>query len=472
MTLIFYYIISKYLKLFPFINPLRFDVQKKLVKLLNASYNHTNHAEYSNFFLSFLKKIQPKAKISIISKEVIIGDEFPKLEYSRLEEVINLKADNQKYINLDLELLDDTEIGKQVEDFNNSDMPHLLYPIYNNKQELQLVLVFGKFPGIYWQKSLAEALYKLIEVFSGFYLNFLVQARFLEQGKAYVKEQEEKIYNQKLWEIQTKKNEELEAERQHIMKSMEYASLIQKSILPQSHEMVDNFPEHFIIWKQRDIVGGDLYWLYPIPESDEVIFSVIDCTGHGIPGALMSVASNSALEQLVKENSNFNPGKLLRKLHQSVGNTLHQAEQNTQQDGMDMSIIKYNKKRRKLYFAGANHNLILVKATSQELIVTKGDRYSIGGLKWKNEIEFNSHEIQLEKGDTIYLFSDGIIDQPYKKSDNRIRRLGSKDWYNFLVENNQQTMDEIKSKIEDLIAQMIEISPQRDDICIVGIRVN
>eukprot|EP00831_Metopus_contortus_P051851 TRINITY_DN43529_c0_g2_i1.p1 TRINITY_DN43529_c0_g2~~TRINITY_DN43529_c0_g2_i1.p1 ORF type:complete len:200 (-),score=45.16 TRINITY_DN43529_c0_g2_i1:213-812(-) len=168
----------------------------------------------------------------------------------------------------------ETEIGKQVEDFNNSDMPHLLYPIYNNKQELQLVLVFGIFPGIYWQKSLAEALYKLVEVFRGFYLNFLVQAKFLEQGKAYVKEQEEKIFNQKLWEIQTKKNEELEAERQHIMKSMEYASLIQKSILPQSQEMVDNFPEHFIIWKQRDIVGGDLYWLYSIPESNEVIFSV------------------------------------------------------------------------------------------------------------------------------------------------------------------------------------------------------
>ncbi len=470
MTLIFYYIISKYLKLFPFINPLRFDVQKKLVKLLNASYNHTNHAEYSNFFLSFLKKIQPKAKISIISKEVIIGDEFPKLEYSRLEEVINLKADNQKYINLDLELLDDTEIGKLVKDFNNSAMPHLLYPIYNNKEELQAVIAFGKFPGIYWQKSLAEAIYKLVEVFSGFYLNILVQERYLEQGKAIVKEQEEKVYNQKLAELKTQQNEELKAEKKLITESIEYAARIQKSLVPQAQELDSTFENYFVIWQQRDIVGGDLYWAYKILNSDDILFSVIDCTGHGIPGALMSVTANSSLERITKEHECYEPNLILNQMHQGVGNTLHQAEQNTQQDGMDMSIIKYNKKSRKLQFAGANHNLILVKASTQELIVIKGDRYSIGGLKWKNEINFNSHEIQLEKGDTIYLFSDGIVDQPYNKSENRIRRLGTKDWYNFLVENNQQSMDKIKTDIEELIAEMIEISPQRDDICIVGIR--
>lgn len=471
MTLIFYYIISKYLKLFPFINPVRFNVQKKLVKLLNASYNHTNHAEYSNFFLSFLKKIQPKAKISIISQEEIIGDEFPKLEYSRLEEVINLKADNQKYINLDLELLDDTEIGKQVKDFNNSAMPHLLYPIYNNKEELQAVIAFGKFPGIYWQKSLAEAIYKLIEVFQGFYHNFLIQERYIEQNKIIVKEQEEKLYNQKIAQLKTKQNEELKAEKKLITESIEYAALIQKSLAPQALELDSAFNNYFVIWQQRDIVGGDLYWASKIPNSDDILFSVIDCTGHGIPGALMSVTANSSLERITKEHACYEPNLILNQLHQIVGASLHQSEENTQQDGMDMSIIKYSKLSKTVRFAGAKHNLIIIKGQTQEMLIIKGDKYSIGGLKWAKEINFNQHELSLESGDTLYLFTDGILDQAYPREDNKMRRLGTKGWYNFLVENNQQSMDEIKSKIEDLIAGMVEISPQRDDICIVGIRV-
>ncbi|MBI9031408.1 SpoIIE family protein phosphatase [bacterium] len=472
MTLIFYYIISKYLKLFPFINPVRFNVQKKLVKLLNVSYNHTNPTEYSNFFLSFLKKIQPKAKISIISQQEIEGDKFPKLEYSRLETVVKLKPADKNYLNLDLELLDDTEIGKQVEDFNNSDMPHLLYPIYNNQEELQAVIVFGKFPGIYWQKSLAEAIYKLIEVFQGFYHNFLVQERYLEQSKIIVKEQEEKLYNQKLAQLKTQQNEELRAEKKLITESIQYASLIQKSLLPQSEELKIAFPDNFIIWQERDIVGGDLYWASQVPNQENFLFSVIDCTGHGIPGALMSVTANSSLERITKEHQCYQPNLILNQLHQIIGATLHQAEKNTQQDGMDMSIINYNKHSKKVHFAGAKHDLIIIKGKTQELQVIKGDKYSIGGLKWEKEINFTQHELDLEKGDTLYLFTDGILDQPYPNEDNKLRRLGTQRWYELLVENNQQSMPEIKSKIQELITQMIKSSPQRDDICIVGIRVN
>jgi serine phosphatase RsbU (regulator of sigma subunit) len=470
-TTILYRIINRYLKLFPFINPVRFNAKKMLIKLLNISYDYTDHNEYTQFFYEYLKKIQSKAKICIISENSFVGDEFPQLKYSRLKEVLSLNSQNKPYLNLDLELLDETEVGEQIEDFNNVKMPHLLYPIYNSKDELQAIVAFGKFPGIYWQKSLAEAIYKLVEVFSGFYLNILVHEKYLEQGKAIVKEQEEKLYNQKIAELKTQQNEELKAEKKLITESIEYAALIQKSLVPQPKELELTLTKYFVVWQQRDIVGGDLYWSETVPNSDEVLFSVIDCTGHGIPGALMSVTANSSLERITKEHKCYEVDLILNQMHQSIGTTLHQSEKNTQQDGMDMSVIKFDKKSKQLQFAGAQHNLILIKGNSQELIIIKGDRYSIGGLKWKNEIKFNAHELQLDSGDTIYLFSDGIVDQPYQHSKTKLRRLGTKAWHDFLVEKNQQSINKIKTEIEELIAEMREISTQRDDICIVGIRI-
>ncbi|MBI9031409.1 SpoIIE family protein phosphatase [bacterium] len=467
-----FWFIMKIIKIFPVLYPIRFSLNKKIIHFLNRSYTFFESEKYSSFFVSYLKSINKKYKVGFLTDKTFYGDNFEQFDFEYAKELINLSQESVKFMNMDIEILNDTSIGRKLPDIEQLNLPHLLYPIYNDNKDIIAVIILGKFPGINWQESLVEAIYKLVEVFSGFYLNFLNHENYLEQEKLIVKEQEEKLYNQKIAELKTQQNEELKAEKKLITESIEYAARIQKSLVPQAQELDSAFDYYFVIWQERDIVGGDLYWALQIPNSDNFLFSVIDCTGHGIPGALMSVTANSSLERITKEHQCYQPNLILNQLHQIIGATLHQAEQNTQQDGMDMSIINYNKHSKKVHFAGAKHDLIIVKGKTQELQVIKGDKYSIGGLKWEKEINFTPHELDLERGDTLYLFTDGILDQPYPNEDDKLRRLGTQRWYELLVENNQQSMPKIKSKIQELITQMIKSSPQRDDICIVGIRID
>ncbi len=275
-------------------------------------------------------------------------------------------------------------------------------------------------------------------------------------------------------ELETKVEERtltLIEQQRKIKESIDYASLIQRSVLPQESELAKAWKEHFVVWKPRDIVGGDLYWLQEIPDSQDYLFAVFDCTGHGVPGALLTMTVNSALSHIVKERHILEPHLILEQLHLEIGAALHQKSDDSMQDGLDISLLRYNPDENKIIFAGAGQHLAVYDNESAQIMVYRGNKYSLGGLRFRERLGFEEQELTFTPGSTIYLFSDGIVDQPDATQEN-VRRLGSQGWLRLLGEIGSLPLRNQHEQLERLIEQMLANTEQRDDITIVGLRIN
>ncbi len=233
--------------------------------------------------------------------------------------------------------------------------------------------------------------------------------------------QKEQVQKQKE-EIESHRNE-LSVKNKKITDSINYAKRIQEAILPSGEELSKYFPDHFIFFRPKDIVSGDFYWYFPVPllssgkikidasfeeYTGGVIFAVADCTGHGVPGALMSTIGNTLLNKIVNEQGILQPAEILNHLQKGISQALHQ-ESRSQDDGMDISICLFNKERTKMIFAGANHSVFLVQDNLADEI--KGDLYSIGSMFSNKNAEFAQKEISLNKNTSVFLFTDGFPDQ-------------------------------------------------------------
>ena len=194
--------------------------------------------------------------------------------------------------------------------------------------------------------------------------------------------------------------------------SIKYAKRIQSAILPSSKTIKEYLPNSFIFYKPKDIVAGDFYWLES--KNDTVLFAVADCTGHGVPGAMVSVICNNGLNRSVREYGLINPSDILNKTREIVISEFEKSDEDVR-DGMDIALcsIKYKVESKKsqttaiLQYAGANNPLWIVR--DHELIDIRPDKQPIG-KHFKNS-SFTPHSIELKKGDTIYIFSDGYADQ-------------------------------------------------------------
>lgn len=208
---------------------------------------------------------------------------------------------------------------------------------------------------------------------------------------------------------------ELEELNKHIKSSIEVASFIQESILPSSSFLDSCFNDKFIIWEPKDIVGGDIYFLEKLRNNDECLLMVIDCTGHGVPGAFVSMLIKAIKKQVIQKqinkiNTEISPGEILRDFNRELKEILNQKERNLASNvGFDGGIIYYNKKEKILRFSGAANTLIYYD--NNEIKTIKGDRHSIGYKNSDINHEFKNHEINVEKGMKFYLLSDGYIDQ-------------------------------------------------------------
>jgi len=257
----------------------------------------------------------------------------------------------------------------------------------------------------------------------------------------------------------------LHAEQRKIKDSIEYASLIQQSILPQQAQLIEAFKQHFVIWKPRDIVGGDFYWLHTL-DSGEIFFAVIDCTGHGVPGALLSMTVNALFDKLIKVMNMHEPGEILTTMHQEIGTTLHQDLDHTQQDGIEIALIRIDKAAKKLCFSGAGLHLLHYSLNGLEHV--RGDRYGLGGLKWHQELAFNEVVIPYKEQSRIYLYTDGIIDQP-QVDKTKIRRFGHPKWLEFIGTIAEKPLSEQQESCLELLDGMLAFHEQRDDITVIGI---
>ncbi len=253
-------------------------------------------------------------------------------------------------------------------------------------------------------------------------------------------------------------------QKKELTESLKYASYIQKALLPKNPVLKRNFPDHFLLFEPRDIVSGDFYWL--LRRKDLLYFAIGDCTGHGVPGAFLSILGISFLNQIVDRNEKINPAEVLNYLREYIMKALQQTgDEHEQKDGIDMSLCVIDYMENQLQFAGAFNPLYIIKNTNR-LIEVPGDKMPIG-IAAETEIAFRNHLIDLSAGDLIYMFSDGFVDQfggPEGK------KYKYRPFRNLLLTICKLPMADQKAALIASLNEWKGDLPQLDDITVFGSR--
>ena len=256
----------------------------------------------------------------------------------------------------------------------------------------------------------------------------------------------------------------IEEKQQEITDSINYAKRIQDAMMTSSGYIKDVLPESFIYFNPKDVVSGDFYWAFA-NQSDHVFFTVADCTGHGVPGAFMSMIGTSLLNKIIIENKIKETDQILNELRLQIIKALNQREDGSQKDGMDISLCRLDMKNKTLQFSGAMNPLIHV--CGDELNIHKGDPQPIGYLSGK-ETSFTSHSVKIKKGDMVYIFSDGFQDQFGGEKGKKYRSLKFR---NLLQSISDKSTDEQKELIEQEFTSWLGDYEQIDDVCVMGVKV-
>jgi len=259
-----------------------------------------------------------------------------------------------------------------------------------------------------------------------------------------------------------KEREAAETANTKIMDSIRYAKMIQDSLLPNPENIKSFLPNSFFIWMPRDIVGGD--FIFTDYCEDGFIISVIDCTGHGVPGAFMTMISAFGLRKIIRDEGFREPGQILRRLSFLVKTTLQQdTEYALSDDGLDAAIIFVKPEQKQIVFAGAK--LPLVYAHNDEVTVIKGDGKSIGYKKSDLKFNFTNHTIHIEEGMSFYMFSDGFVDQLGEKTD---RRFGTRRLRELLEKNCGEPFDRQRDVLLQAFEDYKGSSERQDDVTLLG----
>jgi serine phosphatase RsbU (regulator of sigma subunit) len=258
---------------------------------------------------------------------------------------------------------------------------------------------------------------------------------------------------------------EIHEKNDEITSSIRYARRIQFAILPKVEYIQRSLPESFVIYKPKDIVSGDFYWFTEL--DDQVLFSAVDCTGHGVPGAFMSVLGNSLLNQIVKERRIPEPNAILDALNEKVVETLNQVDPNTvTNDGMDLAMCVYYPADRVLHYSGAQRPLFFFRGN--EMTQVSGDKYSIGGSGYLNKRPpYTLHALKVQPGDTVYIFSDGYADQ---FGGDQGKKMQTSRFANLLQSIQDKPLQAHQAIIDDFYEDWKGAYEQIDDVVVIGVR--
>jgi len=272
----------------------------------------------------------------------------------------------------------------------------------------------------------------------------------------------------------SKQKRVLEEKNILITDSIDYARNIQEAILPEMGLFKERFADSFVLFKPKDVVSGDFYWLHPLEKlspsaqkgealkHEGVILAAIDCVGHGVPGAFMALHSYNLLERIVKEDKDLSSARILDELNKKVLESLNQQnETSSAKHGMDLALIKIE--GNKVEFAGARNPLVVVNKQG-ELIEIKADRMYVGGAQG----DFTNQEVKIEKGSMLYLFTDGYTDQ---KGGPQNKKFFAEPLRSLFKEIVHLTGDEQKNLLEQKHIEWKGYGEQMDDILIIGVRV-
>ncbi|MCE3226841.1 MAG: pas/pac sensor protein [Bacteroidetes bacterium] len=261
---------------------------------------------------------------------------------------------------------------------------------------------------------------------------------------------------------QTKKI--VENQNQRITESINYSKKIQQAINPTENDLRKQYAESFILYQPKDVISGDFPWLFTLGNYTYV--AAVDCTGHGVPGAMMSMIGSLLLKDVASCNQVLMPSMILRKLHESVVETLKQdSSASNSNDGMDLAMCCIDNKNKQLFFSGAHRPLFFQR--SGEITVYSGNKFPIGGMHYKGKNSFTDQVIDFKEGDSVFLFTDGLPDQtggPEKK------KLMSKNVKTFFEERSEKKFSELKNNLVEYLSEWKGNNKQVDDILTIGIK--
>ncbi len=278
----------------------------------------------------------------------------------------------------------------------------------------------------------------------------------------------------------TKKNNQLleiyknnDKQNKILTQNLIFAKQIQSSLLPASATLEQAFNDFFILYKPSEYVGGDFYWFHQTPQYTFIILA--DCTGHGVPGAFISVLGKTLLDKIIMEQKLYDPAEILLQLHKETTEALATGKEGKcyeelLDDGMDIAICRFSKNFDKLTFAGARRPVVLI--LNNEIKEIKGEKFSIGSYtrqsRWKKDILFTNHHVDIKDNCLCYLFSDGYSNQMSQKNG----KIGAKRFRELIRENYSKPFNEQKAVFEGFFDEHKKDQDQTDDMSVVGVKVS
>jgi len=332
--------------------------------------------------------------------------------------------------------------------------------------------------------DMSDAMNKLVSGLKGTteFANMVGQSKFNspftplseddELGHALLKMRTELAENERILEDKVKERteevvkqrEKLEELYNDVTDSIIYAKRLQNSILPTPTRIAEICPNSFVYFKPKDIVSGDFYWFEKVDNIS--LYAAVDCTGHGVPGAFMSLVGANGLNKIVIENKITKPSEILNKLNAYVSATLNHGDSNDNiRDGMDMTLCSIDYDTMKLQYSGANNPLYIVR--NNEFIIIKADKFSISSFD-ENKKYFTNHDVEIQKGDAIYVFSDGYADQ---FGGERGKKFMYKRFRDLILKNHKKSINFQKEALHSELSEWMGDVDQIDDILVIGLKV-
>jgi len=288
------------------------------------------------------------------------------------------------------------------------------------------------------------------------------RTREVVEQKEEIEAQKEEIEAQ--LDLATLQRDTILNQKDQILDSIRYAERIQSAILPPVSHLSDQLSDHFILFKPRDIVSGDFYWT--ARKDHKILIAVADCTGHGVPGAFLSVLGISSMNEIINRNGGLRAHEILDRLRGFIVKSLHQTgSKGETQDGIEIALCIIDLKKLTMEFAGANRPAYIISGSSIQHL--KPDRMPIGIYDYEGR-PFTRHEVKLKKNDSIYLFSDGYVDQlggPLRKTF-RVRKFRK-----LLLDIREKSMEDQKTILTDTLEDWQGDVEQIDDILVIGVRI-
>lgn len=289
--------------------------------------------------------------------------------------------------------------------------------------------------------------------------------------------QQNEIVTQYSHELQTQsdkiKEQGLQVEKlfSDIQASVRTAERLQLALLPELDNLKSSFDDIFVFYKAKDIVSGDFYWFrnITVEQKEYKIIVVADCTGHGIPGAIMTIVGYFLLEQILEREKIVKPNQILEMLNKGITEAFSSSDQNAKvREGMDASVLVINQTNKEIYYSGANRPLYYKKPHHADIQVMKGSRAALGGENRKGEKNFDLHTLEYIEGSQFYLFSDGYADQFGGEED---KKYGSKRFRQLLNQNQDKSMTQIHTKVKTSFENWKNETSQTDDVIVVGMKI-